>query len=105
MESPIPASTRVRFGGFELRPHTGELVRDGRTVRLHEQPLQLLLALLEHPGELVTREQLISRLWPAGTYVDFDRGLNKAVNKLRDATGVLRLQHDVARRDPNFVFL
>src|SRR5215831_1014609 len=85
MESPVPSSARFRFGGFELDPRTGELVRDSKTVRLHGQPLQLLLALLERPGELNTREDLTARLWPAGTYVDFERGLNKAVNKLRDA--------------------
>ena len=76
---------RFRFGDFELDPRTGELVRDGHRVQLHEGPLQVLLALLERPGQLVTREELTRRLWPAGTFVDFDRGLNKAVNKLRDA--------------------
>ena len=85
MESPVPSSRRFRFGGFELDPRTGELVREGKRVRLHDQPLQVLLALLEHPGQLVTREELTARIWPAGTYVDFERGLNKAVNKLRDA--------------------
>src|SRR5262249_16369861 len=64
---------------------TGELLRNGDRVQLHEGPLQVLLALLERPGELVTREELTARLWPAGTFVDFERGLNKAVNKLRDA--------------------
>ena len=54
---------------------------------LREQPLQLLLALLEHPGELITREALVKRLWPAGTFVDFDRGLNKAINYLMEALG------------------
>ncbi len=76
-----------RFGEFVLDARTGELSRAGRRTALREQPLQLLLALLEQPGELVTREELTSRLWPAGTFVDFDRGLNKAVNHLREALG------------------
>src|SRR5262252_9619774 len=85
MHSEVPRRARFRFGGFELDSRTGELQHDGERVRLHEQPLQLLLALLECPGELVSREELTARLWPAGTYVDFERGLNKAVNKLREA--------------------
>ena len=76
-----------RFGDFVLDARTGELSRGGDRTPLREQPLQLLLALLERPGELVTREELTSRLWPAGTFVDFDRGLNKAVNHLREALG------------------
>ena len=76
-----------RFGDFVLDARTGELTSGGHRTQLREQPLQLLLALLEHPGELITREELTSRLWPAGTFVDFDRGLNKAVNHLREALG------------------
>jgi len=64
---------------------TGELTSAGRRMPLREQPLQLLLALLERHGELITREELTSRLWPDGTFVDFDRGLNKAMNHLREA--------------------
>src|SRR3954470_13385956 len=86
MERPIPAQ-RFRFGGFELDPRTGELTSEDRKTLIQEQPLNLLLALLERPGELVTREELTSRLWPADTFVDFDRGLNKAINHLRDALG------------------
>src|SRR5690242_15546013 len=74
-----------RFGAFAVDARTGELSNAGVRTPLRDQPLQLLLALLEHPGELVTREELTSRLWPAGTFVDFERGLNKAVNHLRDA--------------------
>ncbi|HEY7286776.1 MAG TPA: FlgO family outer membrane protein [Vicinamibacterales bacterium] len=76
-----------RFGAFTVDARTGELSNDGRRTPLRDQPLQLLLALLERPGDLVTREELTRRLWPAGTFVDFDRGLNKAVNHLRDALG------------------
>jgi DNA-binding winged helix-turn-helix (wHTH) protein/TolB-like protein/Tfp pilus assembly protein PilF len=74
----------ARFDGWELRLDIGELSKDGRKLRLQDQPLQILLELLEHPGELVTREQLIARLWPKGV-VDFDTGLNSAVRKLRVA--------------------
>jgi DNA-binding winged helix-turn-helix (wHTH) protein len=77
----------ARFGVFELDARSCELRRNGIRVRLADQPIQILLLLLEHPGHLVTREQLRERLWPAGTYVDFDLGLNSAVRKLRDALG------------------
>ncbi|MBZ5657885.1 MAG: winged helix-turn-helix domain-containing protein [Acidobacteriia bacterium] len=87
MENSAPSCARVRFGKFEVNPRTGELFNDGQKVQLHEQPFLLLLTLLERSGELVTREELSSKLWPPGTFVDFDRGLNKAVNKLRDALG------------------
>src|SRR3954449_13100504 len=84
MGTPTQVPRVYRFGIFQLDTRTGELANNGTKTQLREQPLQLLLALLESPGELVTREQLVSRLWPAGTFVDFDRGLNKAVNKLRE---------------------
>jgi len=87
MSTPIPSLPAIRFDGFELNPRTGELVRNGERVQLHEAPLRVLMTLLERPGELVTREQLTNQLWPAGTFVDFERGLNKAVNKLREALG------------------
>ena len=65
----------------------GELRKHGLRIRLQEQPFQLLVLLLEHPGQVVTREELQKKLWPANTFVDFDHGLNKAVNKIRDALG------------------
>jgi DNA-binding winged helix-turn-helix (wHTH) protein/TolB-like protein len=77
----------VRFGQFEVDQVAGELHRDGRRVRLQEQPRQILLALLERPGELVTREVLRERLWKSDTFVDFEHGLNTAVKKLRQALG------------------
>jgi len=81
-----PLTARVfRFGAFAVDARTGELTNAGRRTPLRDQPLQLLLALLERPGELVTREELTRRLWPADTFVDFDRGLNKAINHLREA--------------------
>jgi TolB-like protein/DNA-binding winged helix-turn-helix (wHTH) protein/Flp pilus assembly protein TadD len=80
----VPA---LRVGDFELDVQSGELRKPDQTVRLSDQPLQVLLLLLERPGEVVTREQLQQRLWPAETFVDFDTGLNNAVKKLRDALG------------------
>ena len=79
----------IRFDGWVLHLDSGELAKDGRRIRLQDQPLQILEALLDQPGELVTREQLIARLWPKGV-VDYDTGLNSAVRKLRIA-----LQDDV----------
>ena len=74
-----------QFGTFTIDARTGELSREGRRTPLRDQSVQLLLALLEHPGELIAREELAGRLWAAGTFVDFDRGLNKAINHLREA--------------------
>ncbi len=82
-----PANSPVRFGVFELDARAGELRRSGRRVALQPQPLEILRALLERPGEVVTREELRRRLWTNGAYVDFDRSLNKAIVKLRDALG------------------
>jgi TolB-like protein/Flp pilus assembly protein TadD len=75
----------IRFGEFALDPRSGELLWRASRVKLQNQPLQVLMLLLEHPGEVVTREQLRERLWPQNTFVDFDRGLNKAINTLRKA--------------------
>lgn len=76
---------RLRFGRFELDCKTHELRKDGLKVRLQDQPFHVLALLLERPGEVVTREELRQRLWPADTFVDFERGLNNAVRRLRDA--------------------
>jgi cholera toxin transcriptional activator len=80
---------RYRFGLFELDTRTGDLYRNGeaRPPRVQGQPLELLLLLLERPGELVTREELRKKLWSSDTFVDYDHGLNAAVNKLREALG------------------
>jgi TolB-like protein/DNA-binding winged helix-turn-helix (wHTH) protein len=83
----IPTNSPVRFGVFELDAITGELRRGGHRVALQPQSLEILRALIERPGELVTREELRRRLWSNGAYVDFDRGLNKAIVKLRHALG------------------
>jgi TolB-like protein/DNA-binding winged helix-turn-helix (wHTH) protein len=82
-----PTNPLVRFGVFELDARAGELRRSGRRVALQPQPLEILRALIERPGEVVTREELRRRLWSNGAYVDFDRSLNKAIVKLRDALG------------------
>lgn len=76
-----------KFGVFELRTETGELTKHGTRIKVQIKPLRMLEALLERPGELVTREDLRARLWPAGTFVDFESGLNTATNRLRTALG------------------
>jgi DNA-binding winged helix-turn-helix (wHTH) protein len=81
------SATRIQFGKFEANLCTGELRRSGMRVRLQSQPFRLLAILVEHPGELVTREKLQEELWGAGTTVDFDHGLSVAINKLREALG------------------
>jgi Tol biopolymer transport system component/DNA-binding winged helix-turn-helix (wHTH) protein len=77
----------IRFGTFEVDLHAGELRKNGLLVKLQDQPFQVLLTLLERAGEVVTREELRAKLWPADTFVDFDHGLNAAVKRLRDALG------------------
>jgi len=77
----------IRFGAFEFRPGAGELRKHGIKIRLQGKPLQLLQALLERPGEVVAREELRDRLWAVDTFVDFESGLNTAVNRLRLALG------------------
>jgi TolB-like protein/DNA-binding winged helix-turn-helix (wHTH) protein len=77
----------VRFGVFELDCQSGELRKQGVRLRLQGQPLQVLTRLLETPGDLVTREELRNRLWPADTFVDFDQALNNAVQRIREALG------------------
>lgn len=76
---------RIRFGHFEVDLRSRELRKDGAKIRLQEQPFQVLVMLLERPGELVTRDELRKRLWPQDTFVDFDVGLNTAIKRLRDA--------------------
>jgi len=77
----------MRFGTYEVDLRLGELRKNGIRVKLTGQPFQILVILLEHPGDLVTREQLQRRLWPSDTFVDFDRGLNAAINRVREALG------------------
>ena len=74
-----------RFGVFQIDPRTHELRRSGIRIKIQEQPFVVLLKLLEHPGELVTREELRAALWPADTFVDFETGLNTVIKRLREA--------------------
>lgn len=84
----IPAPRlRYRFGFFEVNPADGSLTRQGKPVKLQEQPFKLLVLLLERPAEVVLREEIRQRLWPSDTFVDFDKSLGVAVTKLRDALG------------------
>jgi DNA-binding winged helix-turn-helix (wHTH) protein/Tol biopolymer transport system component len=86
--TPPPKTSRsVRFGSFEVDLRTGELRKGGLKVKLHGQPFEVLAILLERPGDVVTREELQHKLWASDTFVDFEHGLNKAINKLREALG------------------
>ncbi len=96
-----------RFGVYEADEHTGELRKQGRRLPLQGQPLQVLLLLLDRPGELVSRSEIHQRLWPDGTFVDFDHGLNTAINKIREALGDSasspRFVETLARRGYRFI--
>lgn len=88
MASPVPQnSAKVQFADFILDRQTGELWHNGKRTKLQDQSCKILAALLEVPGELVKRDELVRRLWPDGTYVDFDQSLNKAIARLREALG------------------
>jgi DNA-binding winged helix-turn-helix (wHTH) protein len=106
---PVPQNNSriARFGVFELDLSAGELRKNGRKLRLQEQPFQILALLLERAGDIVTREELRQKLWPADTFVDFDHGLNTAVNKLRellgDSASSPRFIETLARRSYRFI--
>src|SRR5260370_27627620 len=87
MMSRQPASSLIRFGIFEVDLEAGELRKRGIKIKLQDQPFQVLAALLQRGGYVLTREELQERLWAADTFVDFDRAVNKAVNRIRDALG------------------
>jgi serine/threonine protein kinase/Tol biopolymer transport system component len=97
----------IRFGPFELDVRAGELRKHGIRIKLREQPLQILLLLLEQPGEVVLREEIRLRLWPNDTIVEFDHGINAAIQRLRDAlaesAGQPRYVETVARRGYRFL--
>src|SRR6266536_3561497 len=84
---PLASQVVWRFGVFELDLRTCELRKDGTRLKLHGQPWEVLIALLENAGGIVTRQQLRDRLWPTDTFVDFDHSLNIAINKIRNALG------------------
>jgi DNA-binding winged helix-turn-helix (wHTH) protein len=87
MEPSAPGAGKIRFGLFEVDLSRGELCKRGRKVVLQELPFQVLGLLLDHPGEVVTREQLKQAVWPSDTFIEFDQGLNKAIQKIRQALG------------------
>ncbi len=97
----------VRFGVYEADLRAGELRRKGRKVKLQEQPFQVLALLLERPGQVVTREALREKLWPADTFVEFDHSLNTAISKIREALGDLadnpRFVETLPRRGYRFI--
>src|SRR5246500_2947730 len=85
MQEPAHLRRAVKFGVFEADLAARELRKNGTKIRLQEQPFQVLALLLENRGEVMTREELRQKLWPADTFVDFDNGLNTAINKIREA--------------------
>src|SRR3982074_1355418 len=101
------SSVVVRFDVFEVDLRAGELRKEGRLVKLQEQPFRVLSLLLERPGEVVTRNELRQNLWPVDTFVDFDHGLNSAVARLRealrDSADKPRFIETVAKRGYRFI--
>jgi cholera toxin transcriptional activator len=100
-------SQRYRFGIFEVDAATGELRRQGLRVKLNTQPFQVLLMLLDRPGQLITREEISRELWPDGTFVDYEHGVNSAINRIREALGDTaaspRFLETLARRGYRFI--
>ena len=87
MNAPTRRGRLIRFSVFELDLDSAELFKQGRKVKLQGQPFEVLLALLDRSGEVVSREELKQKLWPSDTAGDFDQGLNRAINKVREALG------------------
>src|SRR5260370_19838301 len=106
MQEPKRANV-LRFGVFEVNLRSGELRKSGARIRLQEQPFKVLMALLEHPGEVVTREELRRLIWPEEAFGDFDHAVNVAVGKLRtalsDSAEVPRLIETLPRRGYRFI--
>lgn len=108
---PMPSFNRearlLRFGVFEIDLTAGELRKNGARIRLQEQPFQVLTALLQNAGHVVTRDELREKIWPADTFVDFDHSLNTAVNKIRESLGDSasspRFVETLARRGYRFI--
>jgi cholera toxin transcriptional activator len=107
LKSDIRPAQRYRFGTFEADAATGELRRQGMRVKLNAQPFQVLLMLLERPGQLLTRDEISRVLWPEGTFVDYEHGVNSAVNRIREALGDTagspRFVETLARRGYRFL--
>src|ERR1700746_3090153 len=107
MQAPSQAPEVRRFGAFEIDLRSGELRKSGMRLRLSGQPFQILAALVDRPGEVVTREELNSKLWPTDTFVDFDHGLNNAVARIRevldDSPETPRYVETIPRRGYRFI--
>jgi len=107
LKSDIRPAQRYRFGIFEADAATGELRRQGMRVKLNAQPFQVLLMFLERPGQLLTRDEISRELWPEGTFVDYEHGVNSAVNRIREALGDTagspRFVETLARRGYRFL--
>src|SRR5262249_8013426 len=107
MENSGQSKPTIRFGVFEVNPRSGEVCKSGTRIRLQDQPFKVLLALLEHPGEVVSREELRQRIWPTESFGDFDHAVNVAVGKLRIALGdsadVPRYVETLHRRGYRFI--
>lgn len=87
MPEPVPIRYQVEFGPFTADLRTGELFKYGNRIKLQDRPFYILSMLLEHPGQVVTREEMRARLWPDGTFVDFDNNISSAIGKLRTGLG------------------
>jgi DNA-binding winged helix-turn-helix (wHTH) protein len=107
MPGATQAPTVRRFGSFEVDLRSGELRKNGIRLRLSGQPFQVLAVLVERPGEVVTREELHSKLWPSDTFVDFDHGLNNTIARIRevldDSSDTPRYVETIPRRGYRFI--
>src|SRR5579864_6423497 len=107
MPAARPSNTPIRFGLFEVDINAREVRKRGVKVKLQQQPFEVLMLLLQSPGEIVTRDMLQQKLWSADTFVDFDRGLNKAINRIRETLGDLastpRFIETLPRRGYRFI--
>jgi TolB-like protein/DNA-binding winged helix-turn-helix (wHTH) protein len=107
MGTPPSSPVRFRFGEFEVDSCARELRKQGERIRLQEQPLQVLLFLIQRTGQVVSREEMRSQIWPKGTFVDFDHGLNTAIKKIRvalgDSANVPRYVETIPRRGYRFL--
>ncbi len=107
LKSDLRPAQRYRFGVFEADAATGELRRQGMRVKLNAQPFQVLLMLLDQPGQVITRDEISRVLWPEGTFVDYEHGVNSAVNRIREALGDTagspRFVETLARRGYRFL--
>src|SRR5690242_17617257 len=83
MPAPLPASPRLKFGPFLVDPASARLFRGGTRIKLPPQPFKVLLLLLDHSGEVVSREEIQRQLWGDSTFVDFERGINFSINQIR----------------------